>query len=104
MKCTHEKCISGLVGRWKPVLLLWPEGYKQMECQPISVTLARHMLCDICKAHASPWSMIPKDDFERICATVVGHGKIKPSWTTAKLEFFVEDSFGKDFSGEVKLA
>lgn len=101
--CTNKSCNSGLPGRWQPILLLWPDGFVRMQCQPVSVTVNNHLVCDNCQKKATVAQLIPMDHFKSIQTVVVGHGKRKPVLATAKLEYFVPDSFGKDFSGELKL-
>lgn len=101
MKCSNIKCNTGLAPRWQPVMLLWPENYTRMQCQPVSVTLNKHLVCDICQKTIGPHNLIPKEEFEQIQATVLYHGKQKPSSKTAKLEFFVPDTFKTGLAGEV---
>lgn len=83
-------------------MLMWPEGYVQMQCQPISVTLKKHHVCLICKERARPIDLISMQDMIGIQKAIAGNGKRIPSIRTAKLQFFMEDSFGAGLAGEIK--
>ena len=100
-KCTYEKCNSGLPGRWQPVVLLWPEGYKPMQCQPISVDLKHHCLCDDCQKIAKANVLIPPEGFRQIIRAVVGHGKMKPSMKTARVTCFIPETHKQNLAGAI---
>jgi hypothetical protein len=92
MKCTKPNCNSGLPAKWQPVLLMWPEGMKPMECQPVSVNVNHHYLCDECQKNTIPSGLISRDDFKSIQDAVVHHGKQRPALSTAKFTFFVPET------------
>jgi hypothetical protein len=84
-------------------MLLWPENYAPMQCQPVSVDLNKHIVCDSCKEHLVPKQLVPKEDFEQIQKMVMHHGKNKPSAKTAKLTFFIPETMQTKLAGELAV-
>lgn len=88
MKCSRLNCNSGMPAQWKPVLLMWPEGYAQMQCQPISMDLNDLLVCHACTKTLTVKDLTPPPKAWRdICQAIMASGKRKPSLQTAKVTF-----------------
>jgi hypothetical protein len=92
-KCTHPRCRSLKPGLWEPIVLLWPAKPSAILCEPASVTMLRHRICDECVKISRPLDFIPTlIEWGKICQHFEENKKARPTLHNAKMSFMIPET------------